>query len=83
VKFFEAHEELPAKEFRQHLDPDEEAVLARFPVSLISQAAAGNNIVQMEMIHEVLPPGMQDRDEPDLRAQAPGKTCSSIHPIVL
>lgn len=57
---FEVGQELRLEQRRQNLYVDEEVLPAWHPAaSLRRQSASGNNTVNMGMIHEVLPPGMQ------------------------
>ncbi len=70
TELFQIREKLPPKEPRHHLDVDEEIILARLPFpSILGQSSAGDNIVDMGMVHQVLSPSVQDRDESDLRAK--------------
>src|SRR6266702_3946089 len=55
------------------LDGQEEAALGSDPSGAVgSKAAGGNDVVDMGMMLEVLSPGMEHTEEPDVGAQVPG-----------
>ncbi len=63
---FQMIEELPLEQRRHYPDRDEEAFAAGYPVIFIAgQAAAGNDAMDMRMVHQILSPGMKDADKAD------------------
>ncbi len=63
-------DELPPEEPRHNFDWKEEAVPARSPFAAVSgQSAAGDDVVDMRMIHEILSPRVQDAYKPDLSTE--------------
>lgn len=68
---FQIGDKLSPKELRHHFDRQEKVIFARLPGSSVpGQSAAGDNVVDMGMVHEVLSPGVQDADKPDLDSEA-------------
>jgi len=70
-------EETP-KHPTQHADWEEEGGAARQPLGPIrGQPASGNHTVEMGMMVQGLAPGMQHREEADVRAEMPRIVCHS------
>ena len=70
TELFQIRDKLPPKELRHYFDVDEEVILARFPLpSVKGQPSAGNDAVDMGMVHQVLAPGVQNADKPDHRSK--------------
>jgi len=62
--------ELPPKELRHHFDREEEVILAGLPTpTTLGQSSSGNDVVDMRMVHEILTPGVQNRDKTDVSAK--------------
>jgi hypothetical protein len=69
----EAGQEKPAVETRQHLYRQKEAGAAADPAGPIGRwPATRHDAVDMGMMMQVLSPGVQDGDQPDLGAEMPG-----------
>jgi hypothetical protein len=63
---FEKVKELSPKQCRHYPDRDEEPLTARHPtIPFQGQPSAGNDTVDMGMIHKVLSPGMKNAQEAD------------------
>ena len=72
-KFTKLVAELLAEDFAECLDGQEEAARRVDPSGAIgNKAASGNDVVDMGMMLEVLPPGMEHAEEPYVRAEALG-----------
>jgi len=72
-QFTELVAELVAEDFAECLDGQEESARRVDPYATIgSKASSGNDVVYMGMMLEVLPPGMEDTEKPDLRAEVFG-----------
>lgn len=72
-QFTKPRPELAAEAAAECLDGQEESARRVDPSGTIgSKASSGNDIVDMGMMLEVLPPGMEHAEEPDLRAEALG-----------
>jgi hypothetical protein len=57
---------------------DEEVIFATLPCpSVTGQASAGNDAVDMRMVHQILAPGVQDADKPD-RSSKMFRICSKF-----
>ncbi len=70
TELFQISDKLPPKEFRHDLDREEKVIFARLPFAAVTrQAPAGDDSVDMRMVHLVLSPRVQDRDMPYLRAE--------------
>lgn len=70
TKFFQISKELSPKELRHHLDVDEKVIFARLPFpSITGQSSAGDDVVKVGMVQDVLAPGVQDAGESDFRSQ--------------
>src|SRR6266850_598221 len=69
----EAGQEEPAVETRQHLYRQKEAGAAADPAGPVGRwPAARHDAVDMGMMMQVLSPGVQDGDQPNLGAEMPG-----------
>ena len=67
---FEEAEELAFEQCRQDSDGEEESFAAGDPAAAVGrQTAAGDDPVEVGMIHEVLAPGMENTDHPHLGAE--------------
>jgi hypothetical protein len=63
---FQMIEELPLEQRRHYPDRNEEAFATGYPtISVTRQATAGDDTMEMGMIHEILTPGVQDADKAD------------------
>ena len=71
--FGELFEKEPAEESRQDTNAEKEVLATAHP-SLLSgvDATAGDDAVHMRMMHQVLAPGVQDREEADAGTQVSG-----------
>src|SRR5882724_1277974 len=68
-QLFQSLEKTVAEESRQDFDWQEEPRKASYPAIMIgTDAAAGDDIVDMGMVQQVLPPGMQNAEKADLGA---------------
>ena len=73
---FEEVQELASEQFRHDPYGNEEPLAARHPsVTVRRQATAGDNTVDMGVVHEVLPPGVQDAYYSCPRAEMAGIIC--------
>jgi len=69
----ESFYELGAKDGTEHVHGQEEGVFRADPASKVrGESTGGNQTVNMRMEKQVLSPGVQDADEPDLRAELLG-----------
>jgi len=67
----EIGEELPAEDLREGFDGEEEALPRRGPpLAVAGECAAGDEAVEVDMVEELLVPGVQDGREADLGGQA-------------
>ena len=55
----------------EYVHGEEEGIFRVNPTFIVGgEAACGNQAVYVRMQEQVLPPGVQDADEPDLRAES-------------
>jgi len=65
--FLKEGKELPLEQRRHDPDRDEEPFAAGDPAASVGgESTPGDNTMDVRMIHEVLSPGVQDADAPDL-----------------
>src|ERR1700722_15218393 len=70
IELFQAIHEFTPEDFFEHLNREEELLLRVDPPRVVwSQAAGGNHTMNVGMMLEFLIPGVQDAEEPDLRAE--------------
>ncbi len=73
MQSFEAIHKLAAEHFSENIDRQEESLLRVNPPRMVrGQTAGWNNTVNVWMMLEFLVPGVEDAEEPDLRAEALG-----------
>jgi hypothetical protein len=78
----ESFQKQAAEQTRQHAHRQEETGAAGHPAVVIGgQAAAWHDAVQMRMVLEILPPGVQYGEEADLGAQVLGIACNGQQSI--
>ena len=72
-KFTQFLAELAAEDLAECFDGQEEAARRLYPSGTIgSEAPSGNDVVNMGMMLEVLPPGMEHAEKPNVRSQVLG-----------
>ena len=69
----EQFQEAPTEEAREHPHGQEEPGPAGDPALTVrGEPAARHHAMQVRVVHQVLPPGMEDGEEADLGAEVPG-----------
>jgi hypothetical protein len=74
---------LPAKDPCEGFDWEEELPTPRWnpPVLLGGQGAAGHETMHVEMLVQVLPPGMEDHSGPEVPTQPAGVTPKGVQRV--
>ena len=76
VELLQASDELAAQDAAQCVDRQEESARRVNPSGTVeSQAAGGNDVVDMGMMLKVLSPGMEHAEESDVGSQVLGVAC--------
>lgn len=71
VRRLKTFEEQSPEQAREHMDGQEEARPAGEPALAVRERAAGHETVDMRVVGERLPPGVENGEEADLAAQMP------------
>src|ERR1019366_6849549 len=73
MQFAQAGHKLAAEHAAEHLDGQKEIVRSGNPSAMIGRQATGrNNAMNMGMMQQLLIPGMQDAEEPNLSTEMLG-----------